>query len=106
MQAHFIAVDLGGTQIRVALSDANGKISQPLKERVAAANAEAVFVRIVDCINEVAGTESIRGIGLGAPGPLDPWRGIIFASPQSGRHDQLSNERKIGKRVSLAGRCG
>ena len=81
MQAHIIAVDLGGTQIRVALCDAQGRIVNHVKKPVAAANADALFGRIVESIRQVAGETSIRGIGLGAPGPLDPWRGVILQAP-------------------------
>ncbi len=83
MVAEIIAIDLGGTQVRTALCDTAGRI---LNRAVQPANAsegvEAVFSRIVAGVRQVAGDWSrVRGIGLGAPGPLDPWHGVILEAP-------------------------
>ena len=104
MQAHIIAVDLGGTQIRVALCDAQGRIVNHVKKPVAAANADALFGRIVESIRQVAGETSIRGIGLGAPGPLDPWRGIILQAPNLAGMINFPMKEKLEKefRVPVA----
>ncbi len=81
MTDHIIAVDLGGTQVRAALCDTEGHI---IKRAAVAAQAdegvEAVFTRIVATIRQVM-SEQVRCIGVGAPGPLDPWRGIVLESP-------------------------
>ena len=82
MQERLVAVDLGGTQIRVALCDTAGKIlDRQAPPADAEQGVEAVFARIVDNIRKVAGNSPIHGIGLGAPGTVDPWRGIIFEAP-------------------------
>lgn len=85
MSDHIIAVDLGGTQVRVARCDATGKIIDRVTQP---SNAEqgfdAVFARLVDGIRQMTKGERVRGIGLGAPGPLDPWRGIILEAPNLG----------------------
>jgi len=83
MAGQIVAVDLGGTQARAALCDADGRI---LKRFAQSANAlggvEAVYQSVVDSIRHVANDFSqVRGIGLGAPGPLDPWKGIILEAP-------------------------
>lgn len=85
MNDSIIAVDLGGTQVRVARCEPSGKII----DRVAQpANADqgfdAVFARVVDGIRQMTKGERVRGIGLGAPGPLDPWQGVILAAPNLG----------------------
>lgn len=81
-----IAVDLGGTQIRVALCDARGNILNRMAQpALAAEGVEAVFARIVASIRGVTDDWSrVQGIGLGAPGPLDPWRGIVYEAPNVG----------------------
>jgi glucokinase len=78
-----VAVDLGGTQIRVALCDARGNIVRRLATPARATEGvEAVFARLVATMRAVTDDWSrVRGIGLGAPGTTDPWRGIIFEAP-------------------------
>jgi glucokinase len=81
MNDHIIAVDLGGTQVRAALCDTSGHIlnrtSQPAN---AAEGPDAVFARIAASVRQVA-VAGARAIGVSAPGPLDPWRGVILESP-------------------------
>ncbi len=83
MKDWVVAVDLGGTHIRVACADANAKFHQPRQyDTLANEGPESVFARVVAAIREIASDFSnVRGIGLGAPGPLDPWKGIILSAP-------------------------
>jgi glucokinase len=78
-----IAVDLGGTQVRAALCDTQGKILKCAAQPAHAHEGpEAVFARIVMSICEIVDDWSrVRGIGLGAPGTLDPWRGVFLEAP-------------------------
>jgi glucokinase len=80
MSDHVIAVDVGGTQARAALCDTTGKILKRFAQSAnTAGGVEAVFASIVDSVHQVAPDFSrVRGIGLGSPGPLDPWKGIIL----------------------------
>jgi glucokinase len=82
---YFIAVDLGGTNIRSALFDARDS-SIVKRDRVlteADRGVESVLETIHRSIRNVMpdGGQSVCGIGIGAPGPLDPFRGIIFQAP-------------------------
>lgn len=83
MAKQIIAVDLGGTQARAALCEADGKILDRFAQKAnAEGGVEAVYASVADCIRHVASDFSnVRGIGLGAPGPLDPWKGIILEAP-------------------------
>ncbi len=83
MKDRIIGVDLGGTQIRAALFDARAQIlAQTAQETRAPQGAEAVFARIAASIRAIADEWArVQGIGVGAPGPLDPWRGIILQAP-------------------------
>lgn len=79
-----IAVDLGGTRLRVA----RFLTSQPEPESVinlatdADAGPEAVLQKMIDAIGQLAApaTPGLR-IGVAAPGPLDPQRGLILSTP-------------------------
>ena len=77
-----VAVDLGGTQIRSALCDADGKIIKRDARLTMPIENETAFSRIVASIRTVVNDWSdVSAIGLCAPGPLDPWQGVILESP-------------------------
>ncbi|MCU0500278.1 MAG: ROK family protein [Anaerolineae bacterium] len=85
MPSYILAVDLGGTQIRAALCDPSGQVfKRAARSTKAQEGLEAVLARINLTIEEAAegiAKESIAGIGIGAPGPLDPMTGTILAAP-------------------------
>jgi len=81
----YVTVDLGGTQIRTAVCRADGTILQRIAIKTHSQEGrEAVVTRLQDSIRAVMADFSwsdVAGIGIGAPGPLDPRRGIIFLAP-------------------------
>lgn len=80
-----LGVDLGGTQIRAALCNADGRIVRRAADKTLAEEGrERVVARILSTIRQAAGDtpwERIRGIGIGAPGPLDPFEGTVLGAP-------------------------
>ncbi len=79
-----IGVDLGGTQLRAARFDNRLR----LQERVAVPTEadrgrDHVLERILEVIARVLPpkTASVRGIGVSAPGPLNPHSGVVVAPP-------------------------
>jgi glucokinase len=79
-----VAIDLGGTSTRAAFyanaeppAQAQHKLPTP-----SARGADAVLDRIAQAIEAVLppGTRPDR-IGVGAPGPLDPYRGVVIDTP-------------------------
>jgi len=85
MEKLIIGVDLGGTQIRAALAGGEGNIlCRTSCLTLAEEGLEAVMGRIKGAIHEVVESTDrgrVRGIGVAAPGPLDPWRGVILEAP-------------------------
>ena len=76
-----VGVDLGGTQSRTALADARGKIIQRVSQpTMADEGPEAALERIKGAIRRVLSAEmgKVGAIGFAAPGPLDPWKGVII----------------------------
>jgi glucokinase len=79
-----VAVDLGGTNLRAAFFPAAQ--SQPATQRKIPTQAhegtEAVLKRLVTLIRDVtpSGQRGLR-IGVAAPGPLDPRRGMVYGAP-------------------------
>lgn len=89
-----IAVDLGGSNLRVALVSVEGKILRKVKEAVGASReAYPFFRRLIAAIQELAGPDLTRvagsgpggtnlaGIGLGLPGICDQKEGIVHQLP-------------------------
>ncbi len=80
---NFIAVDLGGTQIRAARYTSEGvqeaRVAMPTDARD---GREAVLRRLHSAIHQVWPLDaSVAGIGLGVPGPVDFKRGILRLAP-------------------------
>lgn len=97
-----LSVDIGATKVRAALVDADGRVQA---KRTIPTNAgtgpTAILPRIAELVRQVMGDAPrgrVAGIGVGAPGPLDPWNGIVYDPPNlPGWHalplrDHLSKE--------------
>lgn len=81
-----IGIDLGGTQLRVAVANAQGGIrGQPIRvETEAARGPDHVIGRIVDSIDQAlqeakVDRRAISAIGMGMPGPLNGATGVVFS---------------------------
>jgi len=78
-----VGIDLGGTNVRVALGDQKGRILTRLSEETEKRKGpEGVSKQIIGMIHRIrAGalrTQEIRGIGIGSAGPLDLKRGGLM----------------------------
>lgn len=68
----YIGVDLGGTNVRAAIVDDNGKILEMKKTSTEIHLGTAhVMNKIIELIKSLNGYEKASGIGLGVPGPVD-----------------------------------
>jgi glucokinase len=80
-----LAVDIGGTQLRVALVDEAGRIvSRASAPSLAKAGPEANVAEIVALARKVGlaqARERVVAVGIGAPGPLDSETGTIIDIP-------------------------
>jgi glucokinase len=103
---YIIGVDLGGTQLRAALADEHGQIYDEVRMRTAAEEGSAAVVeRIVACIAQVRaalpqGGEPI-GIGIGAPGPLDPYEGVVLNPPTIPGWEHVPLRAIVSERTGL-----
>jgi glucokinase len=85
MEKLTIGVDLGGTQIRAALADEKGGILRRTScLTLAEEGLGPVIGRIKGAIYEMMESTDrgqLQGIGIVAPGPSDPWKGVIIEAP-------------------------
>jgi len=77
----YLAADVGGTHIRVGLYPLEG--TEPIKlKRITTHGEGSATDRLIGLIDEMLPTDdSVTGLAVAAPGPLDPNAGIIFSSP-------------------------
>ncbi|MCA0991558.1 ROK family protein [Pseudalkalibacillus hwajinpoensis] len=82
MENVYIGVDLGGTNLRVGIVDENGRILQ-VKQIATQADQgyELIIERMTNLIKKVKKAYSAVSIGIGSPGPLNPFDGIVVSPP-------------------------
>jgi len=83
---YVIGVDLGGTNLRAGLVDTHGTILFDTKvDTNVEEGPQAIFGRMVTLIKtvqqQVPSGGTVMGVGIGVPGPLDPFAGFVFAMP-------------------------
>src|SRR5256886_10457203 len=79
----FVGIDLGGTQLRVAVADDGGRLRTVVRHPTEAARGhQHVISRIVAAVAEAlkedgTATRRVRALGIGLPGPVDPAAGLV-----------------------------
>ncbi len=85
MANYFLTADIGGTQIRAALCDESGRIHRRAHTLTYASEGkDAVIHRIQEMLTQALGDlplQQVCGVGIVAPGPLDPQAGVIVFAP-------------------------
>ena len=75
-------IDLGGTQVRVAVARSDGHILATRKTHTSALRTPR---RVVEWVAEqivlLSEGDPVRSVGIGAPGPTDPMRGVLINPP-------------------------
>ncbi len=78
----FLTIDLGGTHVRAATFNKDN--TRPLDHKKIATRSKqgAIYDRIENLIASIwPKNETVDAIGLASPGPLDPLRGVVLATP-------------------------
>jgi glucokinase len=81
----YVGVDLGGTQLRVAVADDRGRLRTVARRPTEAARGrQHVIDRIVmavrDALEEDAtSVRRVQALGIGLPGPVDPSAGLVIS---------------------------
>jgi glucokinase len=79
---YYIAVDIGGTQIRAGLYPLGGGTKPTQYQRISTKGKEGSEARLLNLISEIwPKSEKVIAIGADAPGPIDPETGILFNAP-------------------------
>jgi glucokinase len=83
---HFIGVDVGGTKVAAALVNSSGEIAHQTREPMVATDPTAALAAVTSAIDTVLAAANrenlaISGIGICAPGPLNPHTGVVVNPP-------------------------
>ncbi|MEM5016254.1 ROK family protein [Metabacillus indicus] len=97
-----IGVDLGGTNIRVAVVNDAGVI---LEELVCFTEVEKgpepAITKMISMIKTLGETHQVKSVGIGAPGPLDAKRGVIIEPPNLPGWQNIELTKMIQSEVQL-----
>ena len=75
-------IDLGGTQVRVALARSDGNLVASVKTKTPLLGSPQAMVDWAAAeIDKYRGREKVRSIAIGAPGPIDIKRGVLVNPP-------------------------
>lgn len=79
----FIGVDIGGTKVAAGLVNTDGEITSQVRVPMACASAQDGLDAVLSAIEKALpkDSRSVQGIGICAPGPLDPRSGVILNPP-------------------------
>jgi glucokinase len=84
-EKYFIGVDVGGTKVAAGLVNSSGEIFHPARVPMATADAASGLASVTSAIDAVRAAvgpnDVISGIGICAPGPLDPRTGTVVNPP-------------------------
>ena len=115
MNKVYLTVDLGGTRIRAARCQPDGTIEARTEQFTQADDgADAVIDRVAVSVREVWPAEGRPDmISIGAPGPVNPFTGIIYTAPnlpgfvemplRDRLHDVFNVPVVVGNDANLAG---
>ena len=88
---YFIGVDVGGTKVAAGLVNSAGKITYQTRTPMVATDAKAGLAAVISAIDSVRASANlhsnskphspISGIGICAPGPLNPHTGVVVNPP-------------------------
>lgn len=102
-----IAVDIGGTQIRVALYQQGERRPAKQKRIPTQAKGETPLERLIGLIAAMwPENERVRAIGIAAPGPSNPQLGIIYSAPNIPGWEQLPLAQILQERFHVPARLG
>jgi glucokinase len=101
---YVIGMDLGGTKILAAVVGEKGQIRAEAKLKTRSERGpDLVIERIAETARRAAqqagiGWNAVAGVGIGAPGPMNPNTGVVYNPPNLPGWDEIS----LGQRLSDA----
>jgi len=104
-EKYIMAVDLGGTRVRLALSNEDGSLIGKVQERVDKSNEEAIAKQIITIIRSLCRESSVdlaelEGVGIASAGPLSLKEGALI-NPTNLPFEYVLLTKPISKELGL-----
>ena len=105
--SHVIGMDLGGTKILAAVVDDDGRIVAEAKVKTRPEKGpDTVIERMAEAAREAVQRlklpwDAIRGVGVGAPGPVDPDAGIVHHTPNLPGWEEVPLASQLGESLGV-----
>jgi glucokinase len=100
--SQIIAIDIGGTQLRAARFAMDGQTALQTRRTSTQGDGQTPFERLCDLItNILPADQPVAGIAVAAPGPLDPYNGIIFSTPNIAGWENFPISAKLNERFDV-----
>lgn len=97
-----MGIDLGGTNLRVGVTDEQGHLLQVRQiPTIATSGYTSIIARMIDLIKELTDTYKVETIGIGSPGPLNPFDGIVMSPPNLPGWKDVPITEIVQKEVSI-----
>jgi glucokinase len=78
----FIAIDIGGTHLRAACYPKDGRDPIKINRISTRAPNETPMERLISLVKSIwPADQEVEAIGVAAPGPINPYEGIIYTAP-------------------------
>jgi glucokinase len=103
MAEYVVGIDLGGTKILTARCDLEGTVLAQTRElTLADEGLDAVMGRLLHTVDQVladADPAGLLGVGVGAPGPLDPQTGVLYGPPNLPGWEEVHLSAILGRHL-------
>ncbi len=102
---HVVGVDLGGTKILTGVFDSQLRcVGRSRLSTKAQRGPEEVIRRIARCVNDVVdecdlSLKQVRGVGVGAPGPVNPDNGKVIFAPNLPGWTDVPLQKELNKQL-------
>ncbi|KGP71684.1 ROK family protein [Pontibacillus yanchengensis] len=97
-----IGIDLGGTNLRVAVVNEEGNIMEEKSTPTDSSRGpEAIMEDMIRFIKDFQKIYPINGVGIGSPGPLDAKAGVILNPPNLPGWERVPLTKQISDAVDL-----
>ncbi len=103
---YYIGIDLGGTSLRAVRIDRAGQVYAHASLPTAVdGGPRAVVEQMAQLVDQVSGgapREEIAGVGVGSPGPLDPYAGMVLLAPNLKGWVDIPLREMLHQRLGMA----